>query len=291
MTLEDYTERRVKAMCLKTTVGTDERILRDAFAKLEKSPAPGRQKRIRIRFRKRFISIAAVGAAAVVLLAVLQAKFSARLAAPKQIYSSLEKMGNVCISNYHAGDEEPFEQVWVLKSSDMKMFKSTENDQTLMTLYDIPTHSKMVSLLSVNSVQTEEITDEMLEGLGQAMVQAFSLAQFSRFSDIPKNASWQPVYNPKIISQLPGSQVFDLSWHQKKSDAKMQYFKLRMFVLENTKILRRTELYVKSDLDGEYRLESLGIISYPDEAYIKDLIRSNFGPVVSAPEYRPTGMP
>ena len=290
MTLDDKTERRVEAMCLKTTIGMDERILRDAFAKLEKSPAIS-HKTSRTKFTKRFISIAAIAAVITIIFFVKQARFNTRLAAPKQIYTNLEKTGNFCISNYHAEEDMPFEQVWVLKTSDMKMFKNNENGQTLMTLYDIPKHSKMISLLSADSIQTEKITNEMLDDLGKALVQAFSLKQFSNFKEIPKNASWRPVHDTKITSLLPGSDVFDLLWHKKNSEAKMQYFKLRVFVTENTNILRRTELYIKSEPEGEFELVSFSIVSYPDEEYIKDVIRSNFGPMVSLPSYRPTGTP
>jgi hypothetical protein len=76
---------------------------------------------------------------------------------------------------------------------------------------------------------------------------------------------------------------------QEDSDGKLQYFKWRIFVKEKTFLPKRAELYIKSNAQDDYALVSISIVSYPGEENIKNIIRKNFGPVLSSPQYQPTG--
>jgi hypothetical protein len=291
MTLFGNTEYLVQQMHLRTRALTDERILKDAFAQFDKSAPYTKTTTIKNNVFTRFITIAAAVAIIVFIWSVSHflIKSNQGLAVPKQVYNTLDKSENYCISNYLAGQEEPFQQMWVLKSVDMKMFRTVEKNSELLTLWDLSKNKKMISQGSLSSLQTEAITDDMLSELDKSMLEIFSLDKFGKLSEIPKNAAYQWIHDAKVDAQFPDSDVFELSWQQEDSDSKMRYFKWRLFVKEKTFILKRMELYVKSNPQDQYALVSISIVSYPGEENIKNIIRKNFGPVISSPQYQPTG--
>ncbi|MBN1973447.1 MAG: hypothetical protein JW787_07390 [Sedimentisphaerales bacterium] len=288
MTLADNTERLVEQMRLKTSIAADERILRDAFAKFELSSPFTKKMTLRSNFAAKYIGIAA--AAAVIFIFWTLIMSYAKLASPKKIYNSLVKNENFCISNYLAGQEQPFQQLWVSKSLDIKLFRNIESNSQLLTLWDVSRSNKMVLMDAEKSLKTEPITERMLDEMEKSTVQAFSLSRFTDLKKIPKNIRRHRVHDQKINSQIPDTEVFELSWKQKNSAGKMQYLKWRIFIKEKTNEIKRTELYTKSESDEQYELDSMSIISYPEEEEIKTLIRKNFDTVISYPEYRPTGI-
>lgn len=279
MTLADNTERLMEQMSLKTRAVTDQWILNDAFAEFDKSAPVTLTMVIRNNLVIKSLRIAAVAAIVIVIWSVYASLFNNKFSAPKQIYNDLIKTDNFCISMYHAGQEQAFEQVWASKSLEMTLFRTTEQNRELLTLWDISRKNKMTS---IDSAQTEKITKEMLNELEESMFYVFSLARFRKFNDIPGNAKLTQI-------QLPDSETFELSWHRKNSEGNNQYFKWRIILEENTNILQRTELYAKSNPKDQYKLDSFSIISYPEQKEIITLIRRNFDIVISTPEYQPTG--
>lgn len=283
MTLADNTERIVEQMRLKTRAVTDERILKDAFTEFEKSAPYTRQMTIRNNFVTKYAGIAAVAAVIVIIWSVYISHFDEKFAAPKQIYNDLAQNENFSISLYQANEEQPFRQIWTSKSLEMTLLKTSEQNIELLTLWDITRNNKMTSRTTASSIQTEKVPhNKMLDELEESLFYAFSLAHFKNISDIPGNAKWTQI-------QSQDSKVFELSWHQKDLEGKHQYFKWRIILEENTNLLKRTELYVKSDSHDQYRLDSFSIISYPEQEEIRTLIRINFDIVISPPEYQPTG--
>ncbi len=287
----DNTEELVEQMHLKTRPLTDERILKDAFASLEKSSQSAYRKTTHSSNLKRFVIATAAAAAVVIAWAGTHFLISdySKLSAPKQIFNALDKDENFCISNYRAGSEVPFEQVWVSKQLEMKMFSKIEANSNFMTLWDISRNVKISEQGPRNIEKTEPITEKMETELEKSLVRIFSLSRFSSIGEIPKTAAWQKVHDPIIVNQVPDTQVFELSWQQKNSAGQMQYFKWRIFLSANNYVPRRTEVYIKSSPNDQYELDSYSIISHPGEEEIKDRIRENFGPIISSPEYQPTG--
>jgi hypothetical protein len=294
MTYADNTEHLVKQMRLTTRPLTDERILKDAFATLEKSPQSAHRVKAKSNNIKRILAVTSVAAAIVIVWSAahyLREVYSYQ-SEPKQIFNDLVKAETFCISNYHANSETPFEQVWVAKQLEMKMFSTIEADNNLMTLWDISRNVKMSSQGARSDLKTVPITKKMHAELDKSLAKVFSLSRFTNLNDIPKNAEWQWDINPNMISLsrvLLRTQVCELTWQQKNSAGKMQYLKWLILLNIDTRLPGKTELYTKSNLDDQYVLASYSIILYPGEEEIKNHIRENFGPIISSPEYQPTG--
>ena len=283
MALADNTERLIEQLSMKTRIVTDERILKDAFVEFEKSAPYSRKLIIRNTTITKFGGIAAAAAFAVIVWAVYISIFNDNLAAPKKIYNDLASIDNFSISMFHANKEQPFGQIWVSKPLEMSLLKTTTQNSEFLTLWDISRNNKMTSTSSANSIQTEKSTHDKLKNeLEESVFNVYSLAHFKKINDIPGNAKWAQI-------QSPDSDIFELTWQQKDSDGKLKYYKWR-FILENTSnLLKRTELYIKSNPSDQYVLDSFSIISYPEQEDIRTLIIRNFNIVISAPEYQPTG--
>ncbi|MBN2588810.1 MAG: hypothetical protein JXA96_03025 [Sedimentisphaerales bacterium] len=280
MTLADNAERLVEQMSLKTREETDERILNDAFIEFDKSAPYTRTMKIRNKLVIKSLRIAAVAAMAVIIWSVYAALFTEKFLDTKQIYNNLAQNENFNISLYAAGQENPFRQVWASKSLEMTLSRTTEQNLEFLTLWDISRNNKMTKFTSESTHQTDNIAhNEMIAELEDSTFYAFSLARFHSIDDIPQNAKWAKI-------QSPDTNIFELSWHDKSS---RQYFKLQIFLELDTNKLKRTELYVKSENENEYTLNSFGIITYPQQEEIKTVIRRNFEVVLSPPEYQPTG--
>ncbi len=165
----------------------------------------------------------------------------------------------------------------------MTLLKTTSQNSDLLTLWDISRNNKMISTTSDNPTQTENMPhSKMLSDVEESIFYTYSLNRFYSISDIPKNAKWKQI-------QSTDSKVFELSWHQKDSVGKQKYFKWRIILNENTNLLERTELYIKSYSEDQYKLDRFCEISHPQQSEIRTLILEYFDIVINPPQYLPTG--
>jgi len=283
MTLADNTEQRVEQLHLKTRDVTDQRILNDAFIEFEKSAPYTQTITIRNNIITKYSGIAAV-VAFLITIWFLYASLSPRgFTAAKQICEDLTKIDNFSISMYLADQKEPFQQIWASKPIEMTLLKNTNQNSDLLTLWDISRNNKMISTIADNPTQTENMThSKMLSELEEYIFYTYSLNRFYSISDIPKNAKWKQI-------QSTDSKVFELSWHQKDSVGKQQYYKWRIILNDNTNIPERTELYLKSNSDNQYILDRFCVISHPQQSEIRTIILEYFDIVINPPQYLPTG--
>lgn len=292
MALADNTEQRVEQMRLKTRDVTDQRILNDAFIAFDRSSPYARKITIRNNVVTKYAGIAAAAAVLITIWFAYTSLFSEKFTAPKQICDDLAQIDNFSISMYLAEQpvesllverDEPFQQIWASKPLEMTLLKTTSQNADLLTLWDISRNNKMTSATSDKTAKTENMPhSKMLSELNESVFYTFSLNRFYSISDIPKNAKWTQI-------QSNDSKVFELLWHQKDSVGKQQYFKWRIMLNENTNLLERTELYIKSYSEDQYKLDRFCVISHPLQDEIRTIILENFNIVISPPQYLPTG--
>ena len=271
MTLADNTENTIRKMRLTTRALTDQRILNDAYAELEKSSSIVNEYITQYFTMKKIIKIASLAAIVIISISIFSSKFSDAKTAPKKIYNTLLSNENFCISSYKADAQEPFQEIWVSQSLDMKLFKTKSEGEDLLTFWDIPRDSMLVSLNYTDNFESELITEQMLAELEESIISAFSLNQFTNLKKIPRNAKWHEVNDINILNLVPNAIVFELIY------AKAAYIKWRIFLDKATNLPKRMEVHVKDESDDQYKLE------------IKAVIRENFGPVITTPEFIPTG--
>ncbi len=294
MNFADGIERAIEKLHIATRTETDERNLEDAYAALrkespglEKTPKgglPQTEKNIwHNLFSNKIAQYAAVAALIIVGFAMFLKSLAPKPTPSMRIDVALKKAGNICISKFHAGSTEPYEQEWTSKTLKVQLVRTTENNQVQFALWDIPNKVKMLTFSSSDSVRTEPITENMLAELEKLMIQNSGLVFFLNSNEIAEDVHWQRVIDPTAAAQAPGTKTYDVTLLQGASPGEAKYRKWRVLTDTVTYLPKRAEWYAKSEFGQEYKLERYTIFSYPDEEEIKNLIRNTFGPADRQP--------
>ncbi len=290
----DQIERTIERLHITTRAETDKRILDDAFAALEKSaqkqsPHVGRSARRRT-LRIRIAKLAAVAAVVLVIFALFFGRPAAEAVDLGEIYEALGKVENICIADFQPPANEPTQTEWISQTMNIDVIRSGER----FVLWDIPNKVQMIKYLSSGSVTTTAITDEMLTKVEEAASRRFGLVPFSDMSNF-SGAQWIRVEDSEIETTMSGTKVYDLTWTERNTTFQtIRLRKWRVFVHAGTKLPERAQWYSKFEPEGEYKLETFSVITYPSENQIKILIRNTFGPAATQPrqpEYISTPQP
>lgn len=277
----DQIEQTIERLHITTRAETDERILDDAFAALEKSAQKQSPHVGRIARRRTLrIRIAELAAVAAVILVVFALFFGTRLTetvALNEIYEALGKVENVCITRFLPPANEPVQIEWVSQTLNIDMVRFGER----FVLWDIPNKVQMIKYLSTGSITTTAITDEKLTKVEQAAGRRFGLVPFSDISDV-SGARWSRVEESKVAATVSGTKVYELTWPQKETSSEaIELRKWRVFVDIRTNLPKRAEHYFKLRPQEEYKFEMFEVITYPSGEQIQSLVRKTFGPVAS----------
>lgn len=278
----DRLERAIEQLHITTRVETDRRILNDAFAALLKSASMA-PTGIGVSDRRmptiRWIAVPAAVAAAILVGFVLFVSIpSQKTATFSQIQTALAKADNICISTFHAGEGEPFRQVWASKPLDVKLFKVGRGNQAQYTLWDVPNGAKKTKYVSSGYIQTESIPRPMLAELEKLEAESFGLVPFSDANGIPEDAQWSHLDDREVAAAVPGADVYDLTWAVKSATGEIGMYKMwRLFANARTHRPERAEWYTKLTPEDEYGFEIFAVVTYPSESDIQNLVRSTFG--------------
>ena len=165
MNFADDIERTIEKLHISTRQQTDDRILEDADAALEKTSKRRLQQseeNIWQRLlRNKIVQYTAVAALFIVISAMFFKSLSPKPADSSRIDAALKKTGNVCISKFHADSTEPYEQVWSSLTLKVRLVRTIENNRVQFTLFDIPNKARMLAYSSKDSVMTEPVNDKM----------------------------------------------------------------------------------------------------------------------------------
>ncbi|MHC4437117.1 MAG: hypothetical protein ACYS3S_07150, partial [Planctomycetota bacterium] len=211
MSSADNIERAIAELNLTTRADTDKRILDDSYAALDKAvhkqqtmtDAGFWQKIIRIKY-------AAPAAIAAMILLAFSLFLNFRLEksiGTEKIYGALNKVDNIHITTYRAGQTKPEQQVWASQSLGVKLFKTELDNQTQYTLWDTKNRIKMVRFLSSNAVQTEPITQLMLNQLEKSTAGPDDIVPFSDRNNIPAEAQWVRIDDREVAAAVSGAQA------------------------------------------------------------------------------------
>jgi len=279
----DSLERAIEQLHMTTRAETDRRILDDAFAALLRSASKKSSESEvgyrRLRIIRRIAIPAAVAAAILVGFVLFVGVPSQKAATLPQIQAALAKVDNVCISTFRAGEAEPFRQVWASKPLGVKLFKVGRGNQAQFTLWDVPNSVKKTKYVSSGYIQTETIPEPMLAELERSEAESYGLVPFSDANDIPEDAQWSQLDDRDVAAEIPGSEVYDLTWASKRTPGEAGTVnRWRLFADARKNRPIRAEWYTKLTPEEEYGFELFAVVTYPTEGDIQTLVRNTFGP-------------
>ncbi|MFB0555801.1 MAG: hypothetical protein ACETWQ_21045 [Phycisphaerae bacterium] len=281
----DQIERAIERLHITTRAETDERILDDAFAALEKStqkqsPHVGRSAQQRA-LRIRIAEIAAVAAVILVAFALFFGTQAKKAITLSEIYEALGRVENVCVAAFQPPANEPLQTEWVSQTLNIDMVRIGEQ----FVLWDITNKIRMIKYLSSASVRTEVVSEEMLAKAEKAIHQTFGLLPFAYYKEAPQDAQWSRVDDTQVAAVVPDTKVYELIWQEKSttSDA-IGLKKWRIFVDARSNLPKRAEHYFKLKPQEEYKFETYEVITYPSDDEIQADIRKIFGPAAGRPD-------
>ncbi|MFA6187468.1 MAG: hypothetical protein WC770_09725, partial [Phycisphaerae bacterium] len=214
-----------------------------------------------------------IAAAAVILVGtvLLMNISTAKAVTLDGIYKAIEKVKNVHISSFIPNKKEPVQQQWVSRTLNVNMIK-TEKESVL---WDAANRIKKNKYLNSNSVQTTNLTAEMIADSQNMITGSLGLLPFNSISEIPSDAEWKSVgnINHGIADK---TEVYDLIWVEKNYDGHFMFKKGKFFIDAETSLPRRVELYQKSDSDSEYILKYTRVVEYLDNSAMKNMMKEAF---------------
>lgn len=282
MSSADEIERGIADLHLTTKAETDKRILEDAYKALSKTVRKKHQETgigvWSMFIRSRFAVPAAIAAMILLVFTLLINIQSDGAVSAENIYTALNKVENIHISTYRAGQTNPEQQIWASEALGVKLLKAGIGNQAQYTLWDTKNRVKMVKFLSSNSIQTEPITQLMLTELEESVAKSADMVPFSNRNNIPEQAQWVYLEDGQVSVAIPGTKAYDLNWFDKSRDSQaVLYKKWRVFADDHTSLPRRIEWYSKTGSGDEYGFEKYAVIAYPSEDEIQNIIKDIFG--------------
>jgi hypothetical protein len=279
MSSADNIERAIAELNLATKVETDRRILDDASAALSKGVDKQRPTGIwQIILRNRFAVPTAIAATILLALALFVNMQIGKTVKIERIYGALNKVENIHISEFQAGRTSPNQQVWSSETLGIKLFRTEIGNQAQYTLWDSKNKVRMIKFLSSNSIQTEPITEQILDELEKATFDSNDMVPFSDRNNIPKEAQWICLNDREVSAAVPGTKAYDLNWITKSTNSQTVFHrKWRVFADSRTGLPKRIEWYSKAGTEDDYEFEKFAVVAYPGEDEIEKKVQDVFG--------------
>lgn len=214
---------------------------------------------------------ASVAAAAVILVtvALLLNTPSAKAVTIEGIYKAIEKIKNVHISRFFAGQAKPIQEAWVSRTLNIYMTKTGKE----LVLWDIRNRVKKSRQLGATISETTRLTDDAIAGIEERMRSSLGVMPFYNISEIPSNARWKRITSEDMVITVKGTEVYDLIWTEKTRAGSTLFWKCRFFVYRKTSLPQRVERYRRFARDNEYTLRFVNIIGYLEDSEIQSVIK------------------
>jgi hypothetical protein len=286
MSSTDDLEYKIKRLHKTTNSDTDEHVLYDAFAELEKStqnkPSECGRGILQKALKNKTKELVAVAVVVLIIFALFLCVPAAKAVSLAHIYKAVEKVRNVCICSFQVGHQEPYQKIWVASLMRFKLVESKEET----TLWDLNNWTVKEIDKSIDYFSETPIQPDRRQKFEDSLRGSFGLVPFSDISVVKKDAQWNHVDDDSVTTTIPGTEVYDLTWKRFEDEYITMYSKWRVFVNVKTDLPVRIEWYRKqiyhkrkSNSDYDYVLENFSVVTYPTEAEIMALIKDKFGEV------------
>jgi len=208
-------------------------------------------------------------AAAIILiaLALLLNAPTAKAVTLDTIFGAVEKVRSVYIANFTGHATEPILERWVSDGLNTYLVKK----ESEWALSDIGAGVRKKKNSRTGVSEEVRLNEDELVGLKKIMNFTLDFMPFQKRSDVPTDAQWNRVTDAAVQSEVPGTEVYDLTWMDTTSSSVI-HNKWRAFVDPRTNLPLRAEFYQKRPVDSEYRLASVKQIRHITDAEIEAVI-------------------
>ncbi len=171
----------------------------------------------------------------------------------RQIYQTLQEVRYLHLVRTSPAREKPLEEIWISKESNLVLVKN----QVASVLWDLSNNTRKIKTLGTDGVQTQSLNNDQINTVKAFIPRSFDLMPFDDVSSMPDNAVWNQMSMENTPDAIPGTTLYELTWHQQSGDVEtLRYFKWRCYLDLKTNIPQKTELYTSSDPNDGYVLIS-----------------------------------
>ncbi len=209
---------------------------------------------------KLFVKFAAAAAVIIFALIFFSISPTAQAVGLERIYTALEHVKNIYISLSAPHDERPGQKVWISQEQNIKIFKTKSQS----VLWDMDKKLRKTKSLYTGSVKTQKLSDDDIAKISANMAAPWGLLPFDDISKVPSKANWQLVSGDNLEFTMAGTEVYDLTWTEQSLSGAAIYEKWRGYIDAETKLPVRIERWKRISLQGQYELESITNVSYPE---------------------------
>jgi hypothetical protein len=213
----------------------------------------------------------AVAAAAIILIAVALIFNipTAKAVTLSQIYKALEGVKNVYISSFVPGREEPIQKQWVSRTLNIYINRTEEQ----LVFWDLSNRVRKSKHLDTGLTETAALTDNIVAGLEKKLTGSLGLVPFYDISDVPQDAEWSRVADNGLEDITKGTEVYDLTWIERKHIGFVTFRKWRVFANAETNLPQKVEWYKKLAANDEFALETIMVVEYLHDSEVQEVTK------------------
>ncbi len=220
-----------------------------------------------------FVRVAAVAAAVILIGAALLLNTpSAKALTIDEIYNSIARMKNVYVAKFISGKEEPVQELWVSRTSNIYMTKAAGE----LVLWDIRNGVRKSKVAASGGTETTRLTDDVIADMEGKIGGSLGLVPFYDVSEVPEGAEWVRVSEGELESVAAGTEVYDLKWAAKSAEERVVSKKWRFFVDAETRVPQKIEVYVQLPGEEGYTLEMTMTAQYLSDGEMGEAIKGSW---------------
>jgi hypothetical protein len=140
-------------------------------------------------------------------------------------------------------------------------------------LWDITKGVRKSKQLNAAITETVPLTTVLVADAETKITGSLGLMPFYDISDVPQDAEWSHVADNSLQDITKGTEVYDLTWIERKHIGFVVYRKWRVFANAETNLPQRIEWYEKSATDSEYTLSPVMTVEYLSDGEIQEVIK------------------
>ncbi|MDD5459496.1 MAG: hypothetical protein PHF37_08910 [Phycisphaerae bacterium] len=223
--------------------------------------------------QKNFGPLVRVAAAAMVILAVTLMFINtptAKAVTLQQIYEAIQKITNIHISKFTVENKNPLQEKWISRSQRIYLTK-TEDE---IVVWDLTSGFATIKKFTNGTVETAELTDDLLGNMEDKLGGYFGLVPFDSPSDVPSDAQWRLITDVKVQDISSDVEIYDLSWTDTSVGGSSLDYKWRGFIDTKTNLPVRIEWYRKFSTDTEFELTYIEVVSPLSDQELQSILKS-----------------
>jgi hypothetical protein len=227
------------------------------------------KQKISVKKLKPLLKTGTVAAAVILIAAILFQSIPAKAVTLKRIYEVIEKIKNIHITSFTPPKKEPTQELWVSRTLNIYMTR-TEGQ---LVFWDLSNRVRKSKHLDTSLTEATSLTGDLIVGLEDKMSGSLDLMPFYDISDIPEDADWSRVADNSLEDITKGTEVYDLTWIERKHIGFVVYRKWRVFANAETNLPQKVEWYEKSAATDEFALEAIMVVEYLSDSEMQEVIK------------------